>query len=486
MELHELTLTQARNLLGKGEISSVDLTRAMLARVESSEPKVHAYLSVTPELALAQAAAADKLRAAGQAGPLTGIPAGIKDVICTQGVRTSAGSRILENFIPPYDATLVARLKAAGMVMLGKHNMDEFAMGSSTENSAYGPTHNPWDLKAIPGGSSGGSAASVAAGSCFYSVGTDTGGSIRQPASHCGVVGLKPTYGRVSRFGIIAFASSLDQAGPFARSVEDLSQVLQVIAGHDPADSTSAPQAVPDYQAALRRGVKGLKLGVPREYFVEGMDPQVEGAVRQALSVLESQGAELKEISLPHTKYGLAVYYIVAPAEASSNLARYDGVKYGLSIRAPQADLLDMYTSTRSQGFGPEVIRRIMLGTYALSAGYYDAYYGKAGQVRTLVMRDFLDAFTQVDAIVSPVTPTPAFDLGQKIDDPVQMYLSDVLTLSCNLAGLPGMSVPCGFSSGGRPIGLQILGPHFAEETLLAVGQAYQEATDHHTRRPAL
>lgn len=486
MELHELTLTQARNLLGKGEISSVDLTRAMLARVESSEPKVHAYLSVTPELALAQAVAADKLRAAGQAGPLTGIPAGIKDVICTQGVRTSAGSRILENFVPPYDATLVARLKAAGMVMLGKHNMDEFAMGSSTENSAYGPTHNPWDLKAIPGGSSGGSAASVAAGSCFYSVGTDTGGSIRQPASHCGVVGLKPTYGRVSRFGIIAFASSLDQAGPFARSVEDLSQVLQVIAGHDPADSTSAPQAVPDYQAALRRGVKGLKLGVPREYFVEGMDPQVEGAVRQALSVLESQGAELKEISLPHTKYGLAVYYIVAPAEASSNLARYDGVKYGLSIRAPQADLLDMYTSTRSQGFGPEVIRRIMLGTYALSAGYYDAYYGKAGQVRTLVMRDFLDAFTQVDAIVSPVTPTPAFDLGQKIDDPVQMYLSDVLTLSCNLAGLPGMSVPCGFSSGGRPIGLQILGPHFAEETLLAVGQAYQEATDHHTRRPAL
>lgn len=484
MQLHELTLCQARDLLARREISSLELTQAMLARLEATEPSLHAYLARTPELALEQAKNADQLLAAGQGGPLTGIPAGIKDVICTQGVTTTAASRILENFVPPYDATLVARLKAQGMVMLGKHNMDEFAMGSSTENSAFGPTHNPWDLKAIPGGSSGGSAASVAAGSAFYSVGTDTGGSIRQPASHCGVVGLKPTYGRVSRFGIIAFASSLDQAGPFARSVADLALVLQAIAGHDPADSTSAPVPVPDYSAALKRGAKGLKLGVPKEYFGQGIDPEVRAAVEGALKVLEAQGAELVEISLPHTEYGLAVYYIIAPAEASSNLARFDGVKYGLSLR--QGNLLDMYLDTRSQGFGPEVIRRIMLGTYALSAGYYDAYYGKAGQVRTLLVRDFQEAFQKVDAIVSPVAPTAAFDLGQKIDDPMQMYLSDVFTLSTNLAGVPGMSVPCGFTSAGRPIGLQLMGPHFAEETLLALGQALQEATDHHQQRPRL
>jgi aspartyl-tRNA(Asn)/glutamyl-tRNA(Gln) amidotransferase subunit A len=486
MELHELSLGQARELLEKGEVSSVELTKAMLARVEATEPKLHAYLTVTPELALAQAEAADQARAQGQAGPLTGIPAGIKDVICTEGVRTTCASRMLENFVPPYDATLVARLKAAGMVMLGKHNMDEFAMGSSTENSAFGPSRNPWDLKAIPGGSSGGSAVSVAAGSSFFAVGTDTGGSIRQPAAHCGVVGMKPTYGRVSRYGLVAFASSLDQAGPFTRTVADLADVLAIIAGHDPADSTSAPRPVPDYRAALNRGVKGMRLGVPKEYFIAGLDPEVEAAVKAALTELESQGAELVQVSLPHTQYGLAVYYIIAPAEASSNLARYDGVKYGLSVRDENAGLLDMYFDTRSQGFGPEVIRRIMLGTYALSAGYYDAYYGKAGQVRTLLLNDFLEAFKKVDAIVCPVTPTPAFDLGQKADDPVQMYLSDVFTLTCNLAGLPGMSLPCGFSSQGRPIGLQVLGPHFAEETILSVGHAYQQATGHHLKRPSL
>ncbi|MFZ5584638.1 MAG: Asp-tRNA(Asn)/Glu-tRNA(Gln) amidotransferase subunit GatA [Thermodesulfobacteriota bacterium] len=486
MQLHELTIAQARDLLDRRQISAVELAQALLARIEASEPSLHCYLTLTPELALAQAEAADRTIAAGEAGPLTGIPAGIKDVICTQGVRTTCGSRILENFTPPYDATLVARLKAAGMVMLGKHNMDEFAMGSSTENSAFGPSHNPWDLKAIPGGSSGGSAASVAAGSCFYSVGTDTGGSIRQPASHCGVVGMKPTYGRVSRLGLIAFASSLDQAGPFTRTVADMAEVLGVIAGHDPADSTSSPAPTPDYRAALSRGVKGLRLGLPREYFAAGLDPEVEAAVKAAIRTLEGLGAELVEVSLPHSEYGLAVYYIIAPAECSSNLARFDGVKYGLSVRGERADLMDMYLDTRSAGFGPEVIRRVMLGTYALSAGYYDAYYGKAGQVRTLLRRDFDQAFGQCDAIVSPVAPTPAFDLGQKVDDPLQMYLSDIFTLSCNLAGIPGMSVPCGFSQNGRPIGLQILGPHFAEETLLAVGHAYQEASDHHLQRPAI
>ncbi|MFH1057711.1 MAG: Asp-tRNA(Asn)/Glu-tRNA(Gln) amidotransferase subunit GatA [Pseudomonadota bacterium] len=486
MQLHELTIAQARDRLDRREISSVELTQALLARIAASEPSLHCYLTLTPELALKQAEAADQTIAAGAAGPLTGIPAGIKDVICTQDVRTTCASRILENFVPPFDATLMSRLRAAGMVLLGKHNMDEFAMGSSTENSAFGPSHNPWDLKAIPGGSSGGSAASVAAGSSFFSVGTDTGGSIRQPASHCGVVGLKPTYGRVSRFGLIAFGSSLDQAGPFARTVADLAEVLGVIAGHDPADSTSSPAPPPDYRAALGRGVKGLRLGLPREFFGAGLDPEVAAAVKAAIATLEAQGAELVEVSLPHTEYGLAVYYIIAPAECSSNLARFDGVKYGLSLRGERASLMDMYRDTRSAGFGPEVIRRIMLGTYALSAGYYDAYYGKAGQVRTLLRRDFDQAFAQCDAIVGPVTPTPAFDLGQKVDDPLQMYLSDVYTLSCNLAGIPGMSVPCGFSQSGRPIGLQILGPHFAEETLLAIGHAYQEASDHHLKRPAL
>lgn len=486
MELHELSVTAARELLDKGELSSVELTTALLERLEATEPKLHAYLTPTPELALDMAKAADQKIAAGQGGPLTGIPGGVKDVFCTKGVRTTAGSKILEEFVPPYDATAVARLKDAGFVMLGKQNMDEFAMGSSCENSAYGPTMNPWDLSAIPGGSSGGSAASLAAGSCLFSIGTDTGGSIRQPASHCGVVGLKPTYGRVSRLGMIAFASSLDQGGPLCRSVADAALVLQAMAGHDPKDSTSAPEPVPDYSAALHSGVKGMKLGVPKEYFVEGLDPQVEQSVRQAIGVLEDAGAEIREVSLPHTDHGLATYYIIAPAECSSNLARFDGVKYGLSVRNQGGDLHDMYFDTRSQGFGEEVIRRIMLGTYALSAGYYDAYYGKAGQVRTLLQRDFLQAFEEVDAIVSPTAPTPAFDIGQKINDPLQMYLSDVFTLSVNLAGICAISLPCGLADSSRPIGLQIIGPHFAEPTLFAVGHAFQQATDHHLARPSL
>jgi len=486
MELHDLTLIQALEMLDKKEVSSVELTRALLERMEATEDRVRAYLTTIPELALEQAEAADQARAQGGAGPLCGVPAGLKDVLCTQGVRTTCGSKILENFVPPFDAFLVARLKDAGMVLLGKHNMDEFAMGSSTENSGFGPSHNPWDPNAIPGGSSGGTAASVASGTSLFSVGTDTGGSIRQPASHCGVVGMKPTYGRVSRFGLVAFASSLDQAGPITRTVADAAVVLGVIAGYDPADSTSAPRPVPDYAAALGRGVKGLKLGVPKEFFIEGLDSEVEAAVKQAMAVLEGLGAELVPVSLPHTDYALAAYYIIAPAEASSNLARYDGVKYGMSVRHEGADLMDMYLDTRSTGFGDEVIRRVMLGTYALSAGYYDAYYGKAGQVRTLVRRDFDQAFEQVDAIVGPVTPTPAFGIGQKVDDPLQMYLSDVFTLSTNLAGLPGMSVPCGLSTAGLPIGLQIIAPHFSEETLLAVGQAYEQATDHHLQRPPL
>ncbi len=482
---HDLTLAQARELLDQGEVTSRELTQAMLERIEAVDGQVRAYLTVTPELALDMAEAADELLAQGQGGPLTGIPGGIKDVLCTQGVTTTCGSKILENFVPPYDAFLVKQLKEAGMVLLGKHNMDEFAMGSSTENSGFFTTRNPWDLDAIPGGSSGGSAASVAAGTCYFAVGTDTGGSIRQPASHCGVVGFKPTYGRVSRFGLVAFASSLDQAGPFTRTVADAAAVLQVIAGHDPSDSTSAPRKVPDYTAALNQGVQGLKLGVPQEFFATGIEPEVEAAVNKAIAELATQGAEIIEISLPHTEYALPVYYIIAPAEASSNLARYDGVKYGLSLRAENADLMDMYLTTRSQGFGDEVIRRIMLGTYALSAGYYEAYYGKAGQVRTLIKQDFLDAFNQVDAIVGPVAPTPAFDIGQRVDDPLQMYMSDICTLSTNLAGLPGMSLPCGFS-GGRPVGLQIIAPHFAEETMLAIGHAYQQATDFHWQRPEI
>ena len=417
-------------------------------------------------------------------GPLDGVPVALKDLFCTRGIRTTSGSKILERFVPPYDATVVARLVEAGAVVLGKLNMDEFAMGSSTEHSGFFTTRNPWDVDRVPGGSSGGAAAAVAAGMAAASLGTDTGGSIRQPAAFCGTVGFKPTYGRVSRYGVIAFASSLDQVGPFGRTVEDVALMLQVIAGADPMDSTAVATPVPDYRAELGRGIEGLRIGIPTEYFIDGMSPEVESAVRAAIATLERLGARTEPVSLPHTEYGLAAYYVIAPAEASSNLARYDGVKYGL--RAPGGkDLIDMYAKTRAAGFGDEVKRRIMLGTYALSAGYYDAYYGRALKVRTLVRRDFQEAFERVNLIAAPTTPGVAFKLGEKAD-PLSMYLNDVLTIPVNLAGLPGISVPAGFTGGGLPIGLQLIGRAFDEATVLRAAHAYERATDWHTRRPSL
>jgi aspartyl-tRNA(Asn)/glutamyl-tRNA(Gln) amidotransferase subunit A len=488
MELHELTIHQAHECLKQGKLSAMELTRAVLERIDAVEDRIGAFISITAESALKNAAAADQRIAAGEMTPLTGIPVGIKDLICTRGIATTCGSKILEKFIPPYDATVMAYLKAAGAVVVGKLNMDEFAMGSSTEHSAFKLTHNPWDLTRIPGGSSGGSAAAVAAGMCLAALGSDTGGSIRQPASHCSVVGLKPTYGRVSRFGLVAFASSLDQIGPLAKDVTDCTLLLSAIAGYDPSDSTSVNIAVPDYLSALcdSAGVKGLRVGIAKEFTAnEGLDPDVSAAVSQAIDTLKSLGAQCREISLPHTPYSVAAYYVIAPAEASSNLARYDGVKYGFRNHS-QSGLMEMYRSTRSQGFGPEVQRRIILGTYALSAGYYDAYYGKASQVRTLIMQDFARAFEDCDVLVSPVAPTPAFKLGETMDDPLTMYLSDIFTLSANLAGIPGMSVPCGFSRQGLPIGLQIMGPHFSEALLLKTAYHLEQATDFHQKRPAL
>ncbi len=486
MELYDLTIAEAHRLLKNKEISAAELTRSVLDRIAAVEPKVDAFLTIREQGALAEAAAADRAIAAGEIRPLTGIPLGVKDVICTRGVRTTCGSRILENFIPPYDAFVIRRLKELGAVIVGKLNMDEFAMGSSTENSGFKVTRNPWDTACIPGGSSGGSAAALAAGMCLGSLGSDTGGSVRQPASHCGVVGLKPTYGRVSRYGLIAYASSLDQIGPLGRSTVDAALLLRAVAGHDPADSTSVPLPVPDYTAALAEGVKGLRVGIPREYAAsEGLDPEVGAAVEAAVRTLESLGAERVEISLPHTRYAVAVYYVIAPSEASSNLARFDGVKYGLRCAAP-GDLLHMYRLTRSQGFGPEVRRRILIGTYCLSAGYYDAYYGKASQVRTLLVEDFKQAFDACDVIACPTAPTPAFRIGEKIDDPLTMYLSDIFTISANMAGIPALSVPCGFSGKGLPIGLQLMGRHFNEEMLLRVAHAFEQSTDFHRRRPAL
>ncbi len=466
--LVDLTISSLRQLLDQREVSSVEVTRAYLERIEAIDPKIKAYLTVTGQQAMEAAMAADEYMASGKTAPLTGIPLGIKDVICTKGVPTTCASRMLEGFIPPYDATLMERLNGQHAIMLGKLNMDEFAMGSSTENSAFFPTHNPWDPKRIPGGSSGGSAAAVAARLCAGSFGSDTGGSIRQPASHCGVVGIKPTYGRISRFGLIAFASSLDQIGPIARDVTDCAILLEAASGHDPKDSTSVNRPVPSYTGALKEGLKGLRIGIPREYFIPGMDPEVEEAIRKGVSALEGQGAEIIDISLPHTEFAVATYYIIAPAEASSNLSRYDGVKYGFRAEGYR-DLLEMYTATRSTGFGPEVKRRIMVGTYCLSAGYYDAYYKKASKVRTLITRDFQDAFARCDCIAAPVAPTPAFKLGEKKDDPLQMYLSDIFTIPVNLAGIPGISVPCGFSSEGLPIGMQLMAGHFQEETILKV-----------------
>src|SRR5882672_5439965 len=449
-----------------GEATPTQAATEYLARIEALDPEVRAFLTVTREAALRRAAEADaRFKAGAPLGPLDGVPVALKDVLCTRGIRTTSGSKILERFVPPYDATVVARLHAAGAVLLGKLNMDEFAMGSSTEHSAFGTTRNPWDLARVPGGSSGGASAAVAADFAALSLGTDTGGSIRQPAAFCGVLGMKPTYGRVSRYGVIAFASSLDQVGPFAKDVEDAAVLLGTIAGVDPMDSTAVDVPVPDYRAALGRGIEGMKIGVPAEYFIDGMDPEVERAVREAIAALEKLGARTEPVSLPHTEYGLAAYYVIAPAEASSNLARYDGVKYGL--RAPGGkDLIDMESRTRAAGFGAEVKRRIMLGTYALSAGYYDAYYGRAQKVRTLVRRDFEQVFERCDVLVAPVAPTTAFRIGEKIGDPLTMYLSDVLTIAVNLAGLPGMSLPCGIDGDGMPIGLQLIGRPFDEPAL--------------------
>ena len=486
MDLIRLTIHELLDLLRAGKVSSVEVTRAYLDRIAQVDPRIRAYLTVTPEGALAQAEAVDEARKAGvRLGPLAGVPLALKDVLCTKRVRTTCASKILESFVPPYDATVVSRLRAAGAVFLGKTNMDEFAMGSSTENSGFHPTANPWDTGTVPGGSSGGSAAAVAADEAAGALGSDTGGSIRQPASLCGIVGLKPTYGRVSRYGLVAFASSLDQIGPLTKDVEDTALLLQVIAGRDPRDSTSADVPVPDYRAALREPVRGLRVGIPDEYFIEGMDPEVEGAVREAMRVLEGLGARPEKVSLPHTDYAVATYYLVATAEASSNLARYDGVKYGHRSRRGR-DLIEMYQQTRREGFGPEVRRRIMLGTYALSAGYYDAYYLKALKVRTLIRQDFLEAFKRCDVILTPTSPTAAFRFGEKTADPLTMYLSDIFTISANLAGIPGISIPCGFTRAGLPIGLQLLGQPFDEARLLRAAYAYEQATPWRKRKPSL
>ncbi len=458
-------IVELRDLLVRKEITSVELTRFYLERIKKHDGALQAYLKVTEELAINMAEEADKKLAKGEGELLTGIPLGIKDILCTRDMETTCASQILKGFIAPYDATVIRRMKRSGFVHLGRLNMDEFAMGSSTENSSFQVTKNPWDLSRIPGGSSGGSAASVAAGLCVAALGTDTGGSIRQPASLCGTVGLKPTYGRVSRYGLVAFASSLDQIGPFARSVRGAAALLQVIAGHDSMDSTSIPQPVPDYLSYIGRDIKGMKIGIPKEYFIEGTEQEVSKAVEDAIKLFERNGATPVPITLPHTEYAVATYYVICTAEASSNLARYDGVKYGK--RAPGKDIIEMYKKTRSAGFGKEVKRRIILGTYVLSSGYYDAYYKKAGQVRTLIKRDFDNAFEQCDLVITPVSPTTAFRIGEKLEDPLTMYLSDIFTIPVNLAGLPGLSVPCGFDRLGLPIGLQIIGKPLDEPLML-------------------
>ena len=490
-----LSAHEARLRLDRKEISSVELTRACLDRIQDVEDRVKAFITVTPEVALQQAEEADRRIAAGESGPLTGIPMQIKDVMCTKGIRTTCASRMLQDYVPVYSATAVSRLLGQGAVLVGKGNMDEFAMGSSTENSAFFATHNPWDLGRVPGGSSGGGAAAVAAGEVVLALGSDTGGSVRQPASLCGVVGLKPTYGLVSRYGLIAFASSLDQIGPLTQDVADCALVLNAIVGHDIRDSTSLPVAKKDYSARLTGGLPssllakggqkgGVRLGFPEEYFVDGMEEGTRKAVQSAIQTLEGLGATIEPVSLPTTKYALACYYIIAPSECSANLARYDGVKYGYAYRGGESMWEDM-EGTRQHGFGPEVRRRIMLGTYALSAGYYDAYYLKAQQVRTLIRQDFQRVFQEVDALVTPTSPVVAFRLGERTDDPVQMYLIDVCTLPANIAGLPAMSVPCGFDQG-LPVGMQLVGPHLSEETLLRVAYAYEQATEWRQASPEL
>jgi aspartyl-tRNA(Asn)/glutamyl-tRNA(Gln) amidotransferase subunit A len=486
--LNQRTISELAALMDRREISAREIMQSCLDRIEGVDGRIHAFISIDRADALAQADEADKAIAAGathHTQPLLGIPIGVKDVLAVRNQPLNCGSRILGGFISPYSATAVERLQQAGAVVFGRLNMDEFAMGSSTENSAFGPTHNPWDTTRIPGGSSGGSAAAVAADECIAALGSDTGGSIRQPAALCGCVGLKPTYGRVSRFGLVAFASSLDQIGPFTKDVRDASLVLRAISGHDPRDSTSIPQPVPDYAAALNGQIKGVKLGLAKEYMVGGLEPEVSAAVQNAVRQFEKLGAEIVEISLPHTDFAVATYYIVATAEASSNLARFDGIRYGLRVEG--RDITDLYCKSRGAGFGAEVKRRIILGASVLSSGYHDAYYLRAQKVRTLIRRDFLEAFQKVDAIITPTTPTAAFKLGEKADDPLQMYLSDIFTISCNLAGICGLSVPCGFTANPKlPIGLQLLGKPFGEETLLQLAHAYEQTTPWHKEKPTL
>lgn len=484
MELHTLGISELRRLLDGKEISAGDILDSVYRRVDSVEDRVRAFVTLTREKAREMASGAQAMLDKNHSTSLLGIPLAIKDNMCTKGIRTTCSSKILSNFIPPYESTVTSRLAAQGYVLVGKTNLDEFAMGSSTENSGFHTTKNPWDTERIPGGSSGGSAAAVAADECIAALGSDTGGSIRQPASLCGVVGLKPTYGRVLRYGLVAFASSLDQIGPITKNVMDSAVLMNVLSGHDPCDSTSAPVEVPDFTHVLGQDIRGLKVGIPREYFIEGMDAAVDSAVKSAIRHLESLGAIPVEVSLPHTGYAVATYYLLATSEASSNLARYDGVKYG--FREPGKDLLEMYMNTRAGGFGAEVKRRIILGTYALSSGYYDAYYKKAQQVRTLIKRDFEDAFRTVDIIVTPTSPTAAFRAGEKADDPLQMYLSDIFTISVNLAGMPGISVPCGFTPDNLPVGMQLIGRHFDEATILKVAYAYEQSTEWHKRKPEL
>ena len=484
--MHRTTITQARELLNSKKLSSVQLTEAIFARIDAVEDKVKAFTHLMREKAIEQAKVADTRIAKGEEQPLLGVPIALKDLICTQGSRTTCASKILDQFVAPYNATVVNRLNAAGAVIVGKTNMDEFAMGSSNENSSHHTTMNPWALDRVPGGSSGGSAAAVAAHQCIAALGSDTGGSIRQPAGFCGVTGLKPTYGRVSRFGLVAFASSLDQIGPITKSVADAATLMNVIGGKDGLDSTSADVPLPDFTQALDQDVKGMKLGIPKEYFTGGMQPEVEKSVQEGIRTLESLGMQTVEVSLPHLDYAVAAYYIIACAEASTNLSRYDGVKYG--YRSSKSDnLVNMYENTREEGFGEEVKRRIILGTFVLSSGYYDAYYLKGQQVRTLIKQDFENALEKCDVIAAPVTPYPAFKLGEKLDDPLQMYLADIYTISANLAGIPAMSIPCGFvGKENLPIGLQLMGKHFDEANLIAVGHKFQQATDFHTQQPPL
>jgi aspartyl-tRNA(Asn)/glutamyl-tRNA(Gln) amidotransferase subunit A len=484
-ELFEKTAAELASLLRDKSTSSAEITRSLLERIDSTDEKVRAFVTVTADLALEMADEADRRLSSGEVGPLTGIPIAIKDNMCLRGQRTTCGSKILENFVPPYDATVVRRIREEGMVILGLANMDEFAMGSSTETSHWGPTHNPWNPEMIPGGSSGGSAAAVSSQEAPVALGSDTGGSIRLPASFCGVTGMKPTYGAVSRYGLVAYASSLDQIGPIARDAEDLALMLNLICGHDPMDSTSVPREHPDFTTFIDKPIKGMTLGLPTEFFSLLDDPDVEHVIADARRVLEGMGVKFEQLSLPHLDYGIAAYYIIAPSEASSNLARYDGVKYG-HRSATYEDMIDMYCQTRAQGFGPEVKRRIMLGTYALSSGYYDAYYLKAAKVRTLITGDFKKAFETCDAILCPTAPTPPFKIGEKIDDPIQMYLTDVFTIPVNMAGLPGVAIPGGLSKTDLPVGVQLIAPHFEEGRLVQLASAFQKETDHHLKRPPL